>query len=451
MQRARIIPVSGISNDKEAEQRAASALLAVLTVVRDLSNELLSPLGASKAARATVESFTEVAFKLGSKTVRPDGLIRVTFAKSTWTALVEFKTGTAKLNADQINDYWDVARDQKFNHVITISNELSPVPGQHPTEKLRVQSRSPVQVTHYSWTAILTSAIKIKQHRGVEDPEQAWILEELIRYLEHPSSGALAFNDMGPGWTATRDKARLGTLTPKDPESTEFAGNFEQLAQYAALLLGSKVGEDVDVIYPRNQKDATSRMKGIIASVCEFGTASTELKIPDTAGPLTLTADLRASQIHAQTTIAAPADRGAKARNTWLVTQLVIAPGSLRVDAYCKNARQPQSCSLEVLREDRGANIADMKNPPTKYRLTQSIPMGQGRKAGGKSPGFIDSTLQAIADFYSTVLQDITEWHPKAPRIEERPAPSPPTSLPAVEEPSLYERYWTIDREPPGM
>ncbi len=338
-----------------------------------------------------------------------------------------------------LRNYWALARDQKFDHVITISNELSPVPGQHPTDGLKVRSNSPVQVTHYSWTAILTSAIKIKQHRGVADPEQAWILEELIRYLEHPSSGALAFNDMGPGWTTARDKARLGTLSHKDPEATEFAGNFEQLARYAALLLGSKVGEDVDVVYPRNQKDAPSRLKALITSVCDSGVAATELKIPDTAGTLSLTADLRASQIHAQTTIIAPTDRGAKARNTWLVNQLSNAPDSLIIDAYCKNARQPQSCSLKAIRDDRGANITDTKNPPMKYRLTKSISMGQGRKAGGKSPGFIDSTLQAIADFYSTVLQDITEWHPKAPRIEERPAPAPPTSLPAVEEPSLYE------------
>ncbi len=447
MQRARIIPVSGISNDKEAEQRAASALLAVLTVVRDLSGELLSPLGASKAAKATVECFTEVVFKVGGKPVRPDGLIRVTFGKATWTALVEFKTGPAKLGADQINEYWDLAREQKFDHVITISNELSPVPGQHPTDGLRVRANSPVEVTHYSWTAILTSAIKIKQHRGVADPEQAWILEELIRYLEHPASGALAFNDMGPGWTTTRDKAKLGTLSPKDPEAVEFAGNFEQLARYAALLLGSKVGGNVDVAYPRTQNDAATRLKALVASVCESGTVTTELKIPDTAGSIILTADLRASQIHAQTTITAPTDRGAKARNTWLVNQLVNAPGTVRVDAYTKQARQPTSRTLDELREDRGANITDVKNPPTKYRLTASLKMGQGRKSGSKSPGFIDSVLQAIADFYANVLQDVTEWHPKAPRIEERQPPVAPDKLPTVSEPSLYERYWTATGE----
>lgn len=442
MQRARIIPVSGIGNDREAEQRAASAMLAVLTVVRDLSSELLSPLGASKAVGAIIECFTEVAFKLEGRPVRPDGLIRVTYRKSVWTALVEFKTGPNKLNADQINDYWDLARKEKFDHVITISNELAPMPGEHPTSGLRVRGSSPVQVSHFSWTAILSSAIMIKQHRGVEDPEQAWILGELIRYLEHPSSGALAFNDMGTGWVAVRDAARAGTLSARSPELAEFATNFEQLGRYAALLLGSKIGEDVTVSYPRGQREADARMKAIIASMAEDGTATTELRIPDTAGSITIVADIRARQIHAHTTIGAPTDRGAKACNTWLVKQLQNAPSSLRIDAFTKGARLPESCSLEALREDGTINIRDAKSPAGKYRLTLSHDMGQNRKAGGTKPGFIDSVLQSIADFYGTVLQDITEWRPKAPRIEERSQPETPASLPVVVEPSLYERYW---------
>ena len=44
--RARLIPVSGIGSEKEAETRAASAFLAVLSVVRDLTVALLSPMGA---------------------------------------------------------------------------------------------------------------------------------------------------------------------------------------------------------------------------------------------------------------------------------------------------------------------------------------------------------------------------------------------------------------------
>ena len=113
--RARLIPVSGISSDKEAETRAASAVMAVLSVVRDLSVALFAPMGASRAAKATVDTYIEPQFMSDGKKVRPDGLIRITYGKSEWTALVEFKTGDALLEADQINTYWDIARQQGFD------------------------------------------------------------------------------------------------------------------------------------------------------------------------------------------------------------------------------------------------------------------------------------------------------------------------------------------------
>lgn len=184
MQRARLIPVSGIGSVQEAEQRATSALLAVLTVVPDLSDELLGPLGASRAAKATVDAYSEVIMSLDGRNIRPDGLIRVTYGKSSWSTLVEVKTGDNTLEADQINAYWDLARGHGIDHILTISNEIAPNPDTHPTEGLKVRSNSRVGVSHLSWTAILSDAIRIQQHTGVQDPEQAWILGELIRYLQ---------------------------------------------------------------------------------------------------------------------------------------------------------------------------------------------------------------------------------------------------------------------------
>ena len=107
--RARLIPVVGIKGDREAEQRATSALLAVLSIVRDLSHELLTPLGASSAGKATVDTYTEVTLDSHGKSVRPDGVIRVTYGKRSFTALVEIKTGDNRLDKNQINEYWQSA------------------------------------------------------------------------------------------------------------------------------------------------------------------------------------------------------------------------------------------------------------------------------------------------------------------------------------------------------
>ncbi len=75
--------------------------------------------------------------------------------------------------------------------------------------------------------------MRAKVHRGVEDPEQAWILGELIRYLEHPASGAMAFEDMGPNWVAVRDAAREGTLRKTGDDVRDIVQRWDQLMRFA--------------------------------------------------------------------------------------------------------------------------------------------------------------------------------------------------------------------------
>lgn len=253
MRVARLIPISGIGSAAEAEQRATSATLAVLTVVRDLSIALLGQFGAPRAKRADVEAFAEVQFEVDGKRERPDGLIRISYGKTTWQALVEVKTKADKLNADQVNRYWRIAGNEKYDAVVTISNEIAPEPGGHPTEGLRVRANSRVKVHHLSWPEILMTAIRIREHTPVEDLEQAWILNELIRYLEHPSSGALSFEDMGQQWVTIRDEAKTKTLTTRTDGVDDVVAAWDQLIQYAALRLSSEIGADVQLVLRRRE------------------------------------------------------------------------------------------------------------------------------------------------------------------------------------------------------
>ncbi|MEQ8717696.1 MAG: hypothetical protein RIE08_08800 [Acidimicrobiales bacterium] len=61
--------------------------------------------------------------------------------------------------ADQINTYWDITREHGYDVVVTISNEIDPVPGVHPTSGLKVRSDSEVSVHHLSWTAVLATPV----------------------------------------------------------------------------------------------------------------------------------------------------------------------------------------------------------------------------------------------------------------------------------------------------
>jgi hypothetical protein len=70
---ARLIPTSGINGAEEQERRATSALLAVVSAVREFGRALVRPLG---APAGTIETYIEVPFVLGEKKLYPDGLIR---------------------------------------------------------------------------------------------------------------------------------------------------------------------------------------------------------------------------------------------------------------------------------------------------------------------------------------------------------------------------------------
>ncbi len=96
-----------------------------------------------------MQTFIEVPFQLGDRRIYPDGLIRVARGRKTWTALVEVKTGTNELEVAQLESYLDVAREQGFDALVTISNEIPPAAGQQPTKVDKRKLRR-VALHHYS-------------------------------------------------------------------------------------------------------------------------------------------------------------------------------------------------------------------------------------------------------------------------------------------------------------
>ena len=169
-----------------------------MMAVRDFGRALVARFG---GPAGSIETYLEVPFTLDERTSIPDGVIRVARAGRIWTALLEVKTGTSPLRNEQVERYLDLARQQGYDAVITLSNDLAPVGGMHPVavdgRKLRK-----VALHHISWSEVLHEAQMQLAHRGVDDRLQAWLLAELIRYLEHPRSGAASFDDMG--WRGSR-------------------------------------------------------------------------------------------------------------------------------------------------------------------------------------------------------------------------------------------------------
>lgn len=428
---ARLIPTSGINGPDEQERRATSALLAILPAVREYGRALLKPYG---APAGTIETYIEVPFLLGDRKLYPDGLIRVTRAGRSWTALIEVKTGSNALATEQLENYLDIAREQGFDAVITISNEIPAVAGQHPT-KVDKRKLKKVDLHHIAWTQILAEAVMQKEFRGVADPDQAWILGELIRYLEHSRSGALEFDDMGESWVAVRDAVAAGTLRPTDKGVASVVSRFDALLRYTSLRLGRQLGtEVVPVLTRRELADPALRAQALAQMLCQNGQLAGAITIPGTVGQLVITADLRASRVTCHVDIDAPREGRPTTRVNWLIRQLKNAPGATRVE--CFNSRARGSSAAELLgavRENPASLVTDPGCDIRTFRIAAITALGAKRGRGRGT--FIDSLLAATDAFYAEVLQDLKAWSATPPKMrpaspeDADPEPTRPASL----------------------
>lgn len=419
---ARLIPTSGISGAEEQERRATSALLAVMSSVMEFGRAMTAQLG---APTGRVSTFIEVPFMLAEKRCYPDGLIRVARGSKSWTCLVEVKTGPNELQATQLENYLDIAKEQGFDALLTISNEIPSAAGVHPTavDKRKVKK---VALHHLSWSEVLSVAVMQKVHRGVADPDQAWILGELIRYLEHPRSGALEFDDMGAAWVAVRDAVAAGTLRATDKNAPEVAASFDALLRFVSLRLGRQLGTEVTPLVSRKDAaDPAGRVQAQVQELVAYGTLTGAVKIPGMVAPLAVSLDLRSGRITCHVDVDAPKEGKASTRVNWLLRQLKEAPDGLRVEAYAAFARG--ASTAELLRDVR-ANpallLVDPKKDLRTFRLALASPLGPKRSRG--RGGAIDSVLAAVDTYYADVLSHLKAWSAPPPKLRDEAVATEP-------------------------
>jgi hypothetical protein len=416
---ARLIPTAGIKGTREQEQRSTSALLSVMGAVPEFGRALVGELGAPRGKRAKLSTYAEVCLDdAQGGTVRPDGAIVVESGKQRWTALVEVKTGTNQTDEAQVLKYVDAAIREGFDGVLIIDNNIlggaSDVPVTVPKAKLRR-----VDVWQLSWWRILTEAILQHDYRGVSDPDQAWILGELIAYLAHERSGAAELSDMGKHWVKTRDGARHDTLNLRQPEVDDVCRKWEQFVHWVALGFVQETG--ADVVPTRIKTDLADRIENTKRELVEAGTLSMKLKIPDAVGALSLCADLRAQMVTTSVSLKAPGEGRPKTRVNWLLRQLRDAPDDLRIETKFVGARKSTAALLGQVRDEPTKMLLadDPKREPREFTLSLSRTMGIKK---GSGPGsFITDTRQQALDFYRDLFQRLDDWRPKAPRLREAP------------------------------
>ncbi len=323
---ARLIPVE---KDGSPERRIISSLLACVMSVEEFGRKLLEGVGAPITKRSKIMCYTEIVFKdkLLPKVSddRPDGLIVVRTGKKKWSAIVEAKIHNKELGSEQIERYIDIAKNHSVDAIITVSNQFATIPTHHPVSISKRSLRS-INLYHWSWTHILTEAILLVENKSVSDPDQAYILAELVRFLRHSNSGVLRFSHMGSNWRDVCSSFRYETQLDKNSLEVEsVVSSWHQLSRNIALHLSEILSVPVDQGLPKiHRNNPLVRLQDDSTLLAENGWLEGIFEIPNAASRLSFKADLKRRILSTSMTLKAPGDRKrSQSSVNWFIKQVL--------------------------------------------------------------------------------------------------------------------------------
>ncbi|MER6254124.1 TerD family protein [Streptomyces sp. NPDC001584] len=396
---ARLFPVPSLKSDKEREVRATSVLLSVMAQVPELGRRLTAGFG---APAGRMQTFTEVPLPHGDTPKRPDGVIRVERAGKLWTALVETKTHGNPLKDEQVQQYMDIAARRGYEAVITLSNDVALDGSPVVDVKIDGRRKHKVSLWHLSWAEVAHQAQMLIRHEGVGNAAHAWLLQELLEYLQHENSGCHGFQNMGPAWVPVRKGIEDETISPDDERAIDVVESWERLIRQVCLRLGGELGQKaLPVQRTRRDSDPRARRALAAAALCADGKLSAELRIDGTSSVIAVTADLRTGKVRTSVDIPAPEGSYPLATAKRLLRALAEAPADLHVQSLVEGENGPRG-TLERLRPEPGDLLPKDGAAPTGFRL--SLIKGMGNTRGNTESGFIRGVDAAVDRFYHGVV-----------------------------------------------
>lgn len=415
--RARLIPVVA---DSKKEERATSVLLSTFMLVPQFADAVLTDAGAKIGARSEIKCYTEIVFKNNRQSkIRPDGLVVINRSGKNWSALVESKVGNNELSKEQIEAYLDLAKEVGADALITISNQFATIPTHHPVTVNKIKTRS-IDLFHFSWLSLLSKATIMSEAKSLDDREQAFVLRELVRYLDHPYSGVSPMTAMNPEWKDLCNQVQQGAVLRKTSTEVEkTAVAWQQLLRYMSLELSMATNSIVEVALSRaHTKDSTALLQTDMNELSGKSTLSGALSVPNAAGPLSICADLMRKVLTLSMHVNAPEDRSrATASINWLTRQLKnLAESDLIIKTIWPGKVTDTQCSLKNALEDPAILVPEgMKGIPKAFEVIRVIDLG-GKFKGLKT--FVELATAAVPGFYHDAGQNLTKWVAPPPKTK---------------------------------
>ncbi|WP_224749892.1 hypothetical protein [Halomonas sp. ML-15] len=418
---ARLIPVVA---DTNREQRAASVLLAALRGVHEFRQQMLLSLGVRVGSRAVLGAWTEIVLEAdpgATKSDRPDGLIVLQTGRKTWSALVEAKIGNAAIGEEQLKQYLQQAKKHKVDAVITITNQFVAIPSHHPVKVPKTLLKG-VELYHWSWMYAVTQATLLLDSGEIKSPDQRFLLEEVLRYLGHESSGISRFDSMNREWKEVVGKVKSGAVLGKSTEEVEnTVSSWHQEQRDLCLVMSRKLGRPVKLKLARaHRTDPLQRLKDDCEVLAKEKVLNCCLEIPDAAADLDVTADLTLRTIVCSMRLSAPQDKKrSTARVNWLTKQLAKAETeNMFVKAVRPGRAEETQKPLAQVIEDAAVLESPATNVvPSAFEVFYMADLGQ-RFAGNKI--FIEELEKAVPHFYQQAGQRLRAWVAPPPKLHRR-------------------------------
>ncbi|MFK4270797.1 TerD family protein [Streptomyces milbemycinicus] len=398
---ARLFPVSALKSDRDRETRATSVLLSVMAQAPEFGRRLTAAFG---APAGRMETFTEVTLPHSDTPRRPDGVIRVERAGKLWTALVETKTNGNALKVDQVQAYMDIAARRAYEAVITLSNDVALEGSPLVDVKIDGRRKHKVALWHLSWAEVAHQAQMLIRHEGVGNAAHAWLLQELLHYLQHENSGCHGFQNMGPAWVPVRNGIDDETLCQGDSRALEVVESWERLIRQVCLRLGGELGQKVLPVHRARRGTDPKALRGRVADqLCLDGKLQAELRIEGTPGVLAISADLRIGKLRTSIEIPAPEQGYPLAWAKRLVRRLAEAPADLHIETLIEGETSGPRGTLERLRPEP-ADMLPKQNGTQIAGFRLSLVKSMGSSRGNAESGFIRSVDDAVHRFYTAVV-----------------------------------------------
>lgn len=426
----RLFPSVHIKSEREAELRATASLLAMVSAVPEFGRAVVRRAGGSGGL---LSCFTEVPFQLDRgdgatpEDLRPDGLIQAVWGKNRWSSLVEVKVGKTSLDKEQVDKYVRLARQEGINAVITVSNK-SALANDRPPVNLDKRRLGNISVVHFSWERLLSEAQILGRKKAVSDPDQKWMLDEWIRYVDDAGSRIVEPPELGSSWNEVLKAARTGALDTRANELEDVTSHWIGYLRKAALRMRAKLGVEVQLRLTRKeQKEPGVYLERLITEARANGVLSGALKIPDAASDLRVDVFLHSRSVRYGLKLQAPEEGRQATRVNWLVRQLrgiADLPSGLQISIDWSSlglltsgpASQLLADASTFMRDQAGVRIPK-DTMPERFLIQWTTKLQPGR--GRSSTPVLEGISRGLEDFYRVLMERLVPYVQPAPRLLE--------------------------------